>query len=145
MGITKIQGATHTDERGKLVFFNDFSMERIKRFYEINPSNTNHIRAWQGHLKETKWFYCCEGAFVLYLIALDENGTLRPDLKVEHFILNSDIPFVLEVPGGFASGFKAIKDHSKLTVYSDVSVAASIADDFRFPEAQYKADWSYKA
>ncbi|WP_165748596.1 dTDP-4-dehydrorhamnose 3,5-epimerase family protein [Cellulophaga sp. Z1A5H] len=145
MGITKIQGATHTDERGKLVFFNDFSMKPIVRFYEINPSSTNVIRAWQGHLKETKWFYCCEGAFVFYVIAIDAEGALRPDLNVEHFILDSDDPVILQVPGGFASGFKAIKDHSKLTVYSDVSVAASIADDFRFPETAYKADWSYKA
>ncbi|MBA6314713.1 MULTISPECIES: dTDP-4-dehydrorhamnose 3,5-epimerase family protein [Cellulophaga] len=142
MGITKTQGAAHTDERGKLVFFNNFSLEPVVRFYEINPSNTDVVRAWQGHLKETKWFYCCEGAFLFYLIALDNKGNLRPDLKIEQYILDSDDPLILQVPGGFASGFKALKEHAKLMVYSDVSVAASIADDFRFPETAHIVDWT---
>ncbi len=141
MHSSETKGSIHSDERGKLVFFNDFSMERIKRFYEINPSNTSIIRAWQGHLKETKWFYCSKGAFTLYLIALDTNGQLRPDIKVEHHVLDSSTPTILEVPGGFASGFKSSIEDSKLTVYSDVSVAASIKDDFRFDINEYHADW----
>jgi dTDP-4-dehydrorhamnose 3,5-epimerase len=141
MQSTETKGGIHSDARGKLVFFNDFSMERIKRFYEINPGNTTIIRAWQGHLNETKWFYCSKGAFTMYLIAIDKKGQLRPDIKVEHHLLDSTTPTILEVPGGFASGFKSTIEDSKLTVYSDVSVSTSIEDDYRFDINQYNADW----
>jgi dTDP-4-dehydrorhamnose 3,5-epimerase-like enzyme len=141
MGITKIQGAIHNDERGKLVFFNEFSMDVIKRFYEINPSNTSIIRAWQGHLIESKWFYCSEGSLVINLITLDEKGSLRPDLGAERFELESNTPLILKVPKGFASGFKALEEQSKLLVFSDATLETSKADDFRFPETHYNADW----
>lgn len=139
--IKKIQGGVHTDTRGRMVFFNEFSMEAVKRFYEINPSDTKIIRAWQGHLIERKWFYCSEGAFVIYLIALDPQGKLSRTTPPERFIIESDLPLILEVPAGYASGFKAIRENSKLLVFSDATVEASIADDYRFPEKEYLVDW----
>ncbi|WP_298505729.1 hypothetical protein [uncultured Maribacter sp.] len=144
MKITNIQGDAHNDERGKLVFFNEFSMEPIKRFYEINPSNTTSIRAWQGHLLETKWFYCSAGSFVIHLIALDKEGNLRPDLLIERFVLSSANPQILKTPGGYASGFKAIDENSKLLVFSDVTLSESMGDDYRFPETEYNANWHKK-
>jgi dTDP-4-dehydrorhamnose 3,5-epimerase len=139
--ITKIQGRAHTDDRGRLVFFNEFSMDAVKRFYEINPSNTTIIRAWQGHLIEKKWFYCSQGAFVIYLIVLDKQGKLKANTRVERFVLESDHPIILEVPAGFASGFKATQENSKLIVFSDATVEVSIADDFRFEVNAVEVDW----
>lgn len=141
MGIKKINGAAHTDVRGKLIFFNEFSMESIKRFYEINPSNTEIIRAWQGHLIESKWFYCASGSFIINLLPLDANGIVSSTLPVERFVLSSEKPLILKVPGGYASGFKAITDNSKLIVFSDTTIAKSSIDDFRYPETQYSANW----
>ena len=141
MGVKKINGAAHTDVRGKLIFFNEFSMESIKRFYEINPSNTKIIRAWQGHLIESKWFYCTSGSFILNLLPLDANGIVSTTLPVERFVLSSEKPLILKVPGGYASGFKAITDNSKLIVFSDTTIAESSMDDFRYPETQYSANW----
>lgn len=139
--IKKIQGGAHSDNRGRMVFFNEFSMDAVKRFYEINPSSTSIIRAWQGHLIERKWFYCSEGAFVIYLVALNAQGQLRLDRPAERFVIERDYPLILEVPGGYASGFKAIKENSKMLVFSDATVEASIEDDYRFPEKQYRVDW----
>tara|TARA_R110000868_G_scaffold293806_2_gene554290 strand:+ start:795 stop:1226 length:432 start_codon:yes stop_codon:yes gene_type:complete len=141
MGVKKINGAAHTDVRGKLIFFNEFSMESIKRFYEINPSNTKIIRAWQGHLIESKWFYCTSGSFIINLLPLDANGIVSTTLPVERFVLSSEKPLILKVPGGYASGFKAITDNSKLIVFSDTTIAESSMDDFRYPETQYSANW----
>jgi len=144
MAVSKFKGAIHSDERGKLIFFNEFSMEPIKRFYEISPSSTETIRAWQGHLIETKWFYCTAGSFVMNLLPLTENGQPNTSLVIEKYYLTSDEPLVLKVPGGYASGFRAMENNAKLMVFSDVSLGASKNDDFRFPENAVSVDWGEK-
>jgi dTDP-4-dehydrorhamnose 3,5-epimerase-like enzyme len=142
MAVSKFKGAIHSDERGKLIFFNEFSMEPIKRFYEISPSSTETIRAWQGHLIETKWFYCTAGSFVMNLLPLTENGQPNTSLVIEQYYLTSAEPLVLKVPGGYASGFRATHKDSNLMVFSDASVAASKLDDYRFLASDYHADWN---
>jgi len=139
--ITVFDGSSHVDERGKLNFFNTFDMKEVVRLYEIEPSTTNIIRAWQGHQEEKKWFYCPTGGFVINLIKIDDFQNPSKKLKVERFILSEDQPSILEVPGGFANGFKSITEGAKLMVFSNFSVAASQKDDFRFPVDQWSAQW----
>ncbi|SIS84360.1 hypothetical protein [Belliella pelovolcani] len=58
-------GRTFIDERGKLVAFNDFSLEKVNRMYQIEHSDTTVIRAWLGHKIENNWFYVIQGAFTI--------------------------------------------------------------------------------
>lgn len=141
MAIEKIKGSTFSDERGSLKFFNSFNMEQVKRFYEIKPSNIEIIRAWQGHVKEKKWFYCNAGEFRVNLAPLDSTGKPMADKKPESYILKDQEPIILSVPNGYASGFKATKEDSSLMVFSDSSLEDSTNDDFRFPLDQWEAEW----
>lgn len=134
-------GSKHVDERGKLNFFNTFDMKEIVRLYEIEPSTTNIIRAWQGHREEKKWFYCPAGSFVINLVKIDDFQNPSKTLETERFILSEDEPSILEVPGGFANGFKSITEGAKLIVFSNFSVSESQKDDFRFPVDQWSAQW----
>lgn len=127
-----IQGSSFKDERGQLNFFNSFEMNEIVRFYEIAPSDTETVRAWQGHKHEKKWFYCNSGAFVVNLIKIDNFEKPSDDLKGEKYHLSSDNPVVLEVSGGYASGIKALMKDSRLLVFSNFGLEQSKADDFRF-------------
>ena len=63
-----IEGGLFKDERGELRFVNEFDLSEVVRFYQITHPSTAVVRAWQGHEKEQKWFYCLSGSFIINLI-----------------------------------------------------------------------------
>ena len=136
-----IPGVNFTDDRGELNFFNAFDMVSIVRFYEIRPSNVDNIRAWQAHKKEMKWFYCHKGAFVVHLIQVDDFENPSPLLKPKRIILEAKNPMILEISGGYATGFKALEENSTLQVFSNFSLDESKNDDFRYPIEKWDAEW----
>ena len=127
-----IQGAKYTDSRGSLIYFNEFNLEPIKRFYIVEPDSKNTIRAWQGHKIEQKWFYVLSGSFKIILLKPDEWKTPSEDLYYQEFILSSNNHQILHIPGGFVNGFKACEANSRLMVFSDFTLSESSQDDFRF-------------
>ncbi len=136
-----IQGERFSDERGVLNFFNDFDMGTIVRFYEIAPNNMNTIRAWQGHKKEKKWFYCNAGGFIVNLIKMDNFEKPSSLLIPERVLLDTKNTMILEISGGYATGFKATEENSRLQVFSNFSLDKSKNDDFRYPIETWKAKW----
>src|SRR6185437_9694496 len=113
-----ITGGQHIDERGNLFFFNDFDMKTVRRFYIIEPGDTNIVRAWQAHQKEQKWLYVIKGSFKIVVVKPD--GWEKPSQKLftKEIILKSDSNQLLHIPGGYANGFKALEANSKLMVFS---------------------------
>ncbi|SDS37790.1 dTDP-4-dehydrorhamnose 3,5-epimerase [Formosa sp. Hel1_31_208] len=136
-----IKGDLFTDDRGSLSCINEFSLKPIVRFYEITPKNTSIIRAWQAHKNECKWFYCTQGSFKVNVIKLDSFENPSEDLTVHTYELNSEQPQVLFIPGGYANGFKASSEGSKLMVFSDFELEASKRDDFRFETNKWINKW----
>ena len=136
-----IKGGVYIDIRGRLRFVNDFNMDGIKRFYCITPSNEKPVRAWQGHEKEKKYFYCMKGAFKIIILPLKQcqNNIANPEIKM--FELTEENSDILVVQKGFVNGFKALKPKSELLVFSDLSVDESKNDDYRFNEKRW-IDWN---
>src|SRR6056297_2729569 len=116
-----ILGGNYRDNRGQLEFFNQFDMSSVKRIYFTTHFNTDVIRAWQGHSIESRWFLCVKGSFLIKLVAIDDWENPSNDLKVQEYKLSEYNQEVLYVPSGFANGFKALDEHSKLMVLSDYS------------------------
>lgn len=137
----RIEGAGFSDERGKLRFFNTFDMHEIVRFYEVAPSDSQTIRAWQGHENEKKWFYCNTGSFMVHLIKVNDPHNPSEDIIPEKFLLDANKPSILEIPGGYANGFRAMEEGSKLLVFSNFGLEESKKDDFRYPVEKWEADW----
>jgi len=135
------KGDSFSDTRGKLLFFNTFTMQEIVRFYQIEPDNSDVIRGWQAHKQEKKWFYCIEGGFEINLIKVDDFETPNINLESEKYFLDVDVPIVLAVPKGYATAFKAIDNNSKLIVYSNFTLEQSKNDDYRFSLNTFKTDW----
>jgi dTDP-4-dehydrorhamnose 3,5-epimerase len=127
-----IEGGLHADDRGSVAFVNNFDLKDIRRFYTITHPDTNVIRAWQGHKKEAKWFFCSKGSFQVLLVKIDNWESPSNDLKVISFQLSENKPRVVAVPPGYANGFKATEPDSTLVVFSDTDLEASKIDDFRF-------------
>lgn len=127
-----IRGGLHEDDRGIVSFVNDFDLTPIKRFYQIHHLSTDIIRAWQGHKKESKWFHCTQGEFILNCVRPQKWENPLGTEEVQYFELKSQSPCVLYVPCGYVTGFKALMSHSTLMVYSDFTLSESQTDDFRF-------------
>lgn len=136
-----IQGSNFSDERGGLNFFNEFDMSEIIRMYEISPSDTENVRGWQAHKNEKKWFYCNSGSFIVNLIQVDNFDSPSEELVANQFVLEAIKPSVLEISGGYATGFKAKEANSKLIVFSNFSLEASKDDDFRYDVDTWLAEW----
>lgn len=118
-----IEGNIHRDERGVVRFVNDFYMKRVVRMYCIEPK-LGVVRAWQGHKRETKWFFAAKGSFVVKVV----------DMKtrlVNQYVLTELDSQVLEIPGGNYNGFEALEEGCVLMVFSDFGLEESKRDDFR--------------
>jgi dTDP-4-dehydrorhamnose 3,5-epimerase len=130
-----IEGGKHEDARGKLIFFNDFDMSEVRRFYIIEHPDTQIVRAWQGHQKEEKWFYVIHGSFKIVLVKPDDWQNPSAELKTEEFVLETGNQQILYVPGGFANGFKALEPKSRIMVFSSFTVEESSKDNYRFDKS----------
>lgn len=127
-----ILGGAHKDDRGKLDFYNTFDMTPIKRVYFTKHFDTNTVRAWQGHIIEIRWFICVSGSFKIKLVKVDDWQNPSENLIAEEFILNESQQKILYIPNGFANGFKAIKENSKLMILSDYGYNEIENDQVRF-------------
>ncbi len=132
-----IEGGKHVDERGKLEFFNDFDMSPIKRVYFITHFDTDVVRAWQGHTIESRWFYCVKGSFIVKLVEIDNWEEPSDSLKVYEYKLIADKQQILYIPNGFANGFKALEDNSKLMIMSNYGFNEIENDQIRFDQNKW--------
>ncbi|UWX60791.1 WxcM-like domain-containing protein [Chryseobacterium oranimense] len=133
MAIPEIfEGGKYSDERGTLIFNNNFNASEIKRMYCIENKDTKFIRGWTGHKIEQRWFSVLQGSFVISLIKIDNWEYPLKSLNVLKFNIDSDNFNILYIPGGYASAIQAEKENSKLLVMADYFLN-EIQDDFRFP------------
>lgn len=136
-----IHGQEFSDNRGKLIAFNDLDLTEVVRSYEVLPKSESIIRAWQAHRHEKKWFYCKTGSFLVHLIKIDNFDAPADNLSSHQFHLNAKRPQILMIPGGYANGFKALEPDSSLQVYSNFTLQQSAGDDYRFSEEKWAANW----
>lgn len=141
MLVVSIKGGIHHDNRGEVSFVNDFDLSPIKRFYQIKHQTTDTIRAWQGHQKESKWFYCVQGSFTINYIKPDSWANPSGSEIINSEILESSNPKVLYIPPQYITGIKANLPNSIMIVYSDFILSESQTDDFRFNINT----WSFKS
>ena len=135
-----IKGGIFGDERGKLRFVNDFSLEGIKRFYTITQSPENGPRAWQGHKTETKIFHCLKGAFAVRLVKIENWNKPGDNPEIKSFDLSESESEVLVIPGGYANGIKALEQNSQLLIFSEKTIEEAKGDEQRF-ETQKWINW----
>ncbi len=127
------QGGKFVDERGILQFVNETKPGHYRRFYLITHTDTNVIRAWQGHKIEEKAFYAINGKFIIAVVSPLSFDTPDEDEIAEFFELNDENNRFLRVPPGCYTGIKALTPGSTLLVLSGLDFAASKADDYRQP------------
>ena len=127
-----IQGSNHKDNRGIISFVNDFSFDNIVRFYIIENSEENELRAWQGHKLDTKYFYCIKGAFQVSYVKIDNWEKPSSSLVVESIVLDETDSKILCIPLGYANAIKSLTVGSKLLSFSTLPLSMVKDDDFRY-------------
>lgn len=128
-----IKGGIACDDRGSISFVNDFKFENIKRFYVVENAEDNDTRAWHGHKKDIKHFYCVKGSFLISYVKIDKWENPSKDLVVEHTTLDEKESQILVIPAGYANSIKAIIPGSKLISFSILDMDETADDSVRYP------------
>lgn len=135
-----INGGIFSDDRGKVIYNNDFKFSDIERFYIIHHKSIQTIRAWHGHKYERKCFFVIQGSFIICSVKIDNWERPSKELIPISNIVHQDSAKMLIVPAGYANGLKALEENSKILVFSNKSLEASLEDDYRFdPDLWF--DW----
>jgi len=132
-----INGGRHQDERGKLIFNNEFDATRVKRLYCIENKSTKKARAWQGHQIESRWFAVAHGKFEIKIIQVDDWQKPDPHLPQEVYEINDARLDILHVPPGYITSIKSLYNQSKLIVMADYHLG-EIEDNYKFPNDYFK-------
>ena len=80
--IELIDANISVDDRGELLFCNDFDMSKIKRFYHISNFKTPFVRAWHGHKFEDKYILVSKGAALVAAVKIDDWKKIISKIKV---------------------------------------------------------------
>ena len=130
---TIISGGCSVDDRGMLSFVNGFALENYKRFYTVSNHTKGFIRAWHGHLLESKTLFILKGSVLACAVKMTDK--IQPDKaqEVKKFVLSSQNPTALHIPAGFANGFMSLTDDALILVFSNTTLLESQDDDYRFP------------
>lgn len=132
-----LQGGSHEDERGTILFNNKLDLTLVKRMYIIENKDTKISRAWQGHKIESRWFVATQGSFEIKLAKIDDFETSSDNLKLHAFILKSSSLDSLFIEKGYASSIQALEPKSKLVVFSDYHLG-EVKDDYKFDSQKWK-------
>lgn len=128
-----IEGGIAVDDRGQLIFANDFDLSAYRRFYMISNHADQFVRAWHGHKKEAKAIVVASGAAIVGAVAVDNWEKPSSSLVPYRHVLTAKKPAVLLIPAGYANGIMTLTPGTIVCVFSSSSVEESKGDDYRFP------------
>lgn len=133
MNARLLQGGSHVDERGQLLYNNDFDLEPVRRIYTIEHNHTELIRGWMGHEIENRWFAVVSGGFRIRVKPV--NNWEKPDLDESDaavFVLSAGMLDVLHIPPAHIFCLQALEPGSKIVVMADHPVGTT-NDEHRYP------------
>ena len=128
-----IEGAISIDDRGSLTFINGFPLPDYKRFYTVANHQQGFIRAWHGHLLESKTLFVLQGSVLACAVKMTDKVSPDKDQEITRVVLDSRKPSALFVPKGFANGFMSLSQNALLLILSSTTLEESQGDDYRFP------------
>lgn len=132
-----INGNRHSDQRGILLYNNDFDASSVKRIYIIENENLEFKRGWQGHQIEQRWFSAVSGSFKIQLIKIDNWEKPSKDLEVFTYLIDAEKLNVIHVPSGYISSIQSLELNSKLLVMADY-LLGEIKDEYRYDIDYFK-------
>ncbi len=136
-----IRGGSFTNKNGTIKFINGFSLKGFERFYQIDLPKKNIIRAYHGHMKESKAVFVISGSILLCIVRMTNSKIPSKKIKVKRIILRSSLPQIYLVPPKYANGIMSLEKNTKVFFFSDKTLQESKKDDFRFDENYWGNIW----
>ena len=130
---TLIKGGIAFDDRGSLSFVNSFDLGQYKRCYTVKNHTQGFIRAWHGHLVESKALMVITGTALVAAVEMTDTKRPDKDKQVHKFVLSAGSPSILVVPAGYVNGFKTLSADAIVLIFSSLVLEDSQSDDYRFP------------
>jgi nucleoside-diphosphate-sugar epimerase/dTDP-4-dehydrorhamnose 3,5-epimerase-like enzyme len=127
-----IEGGLVVDDRGQVIFVNNFDFKGIKRFYAVSNHKAGFVRAWHAHKKEAKYVMATKGSALIGVVQIDNWKNPNKKAAVARFVLSEKTPKLLYIPAGYANGFMSLTSDSELIFYSTSDLEDSLNDDYRF-------------
>ena len=151
-----MQAGMFVDDRGVMQFINEFPEDfNLKRIYTVENFNTGYVRAWHGHLKESKMVFVTKGSAKIVLFRIDTLYTSLYNIKKDDwtdtdefnaqtldvvinrsatpYILSDKNPKLLYIPKHYANGIVSLEPDTKIIVFSNVTLEEAKTDDYRIP------------
>lgn len=138
-----IEGGMAVDDRGSVVFANDFDFKDVKRFFMVKNHSVGFVRAWHGHKKEAQYVFVTEGTIMLGAVEIEDWDNPKSSTAQKH-ILSASKPQIAYIPAGYASGFKTLTDDAQIMFFPTVTMEEARDDDFRFPADMWDI-WSVES
>ena len=135
-----IEGGLVVDDRGQVMFVNDFHFEGVKRFYVVSNHSSGFVRAWHAHRHETKYVLVALGAAIVGAVAIDDWKQPNRNAHVHRYVISAERPSVLSIPAGYANGFMSLTEHTQLVFFSTTTMKEAQKDDVRY-DARYWDIW----
>lgn len=142
--IKLVKGRRLEDKRGDIRFSNNFLLDKYRRFYQIDLPKKGTIRAFHGHMQETKAVFPISGSLLLCVVNLDNPVNPSKKNKVRKIILDSNQPSVIEIPPKYANGIMSLEKNTRVIFFSNKLLSDSKNDDYRFPENYWGDVWHEK-
>lgn len=136
-----IEGGVSVDDRGEVIFVNDFTFENVKRFYMVRNHSRGFVRAWHAHRREGKYVVVVNGTVLVGAVAVDNWEKPSKDMNPCRYILSEKKPAVLFIPPGYANGFMTLTENASIMFYSTSTLEESQGDDVRY-DARYWDMWN---
>ena len=135
-----LEGNIAVDDRGQLMFCNDFDMAPVRRFYMVSNHQTKFIRAWHAHKNESKFVVVVSGAALVAAVKIDDWKNPDKNAKVHRYTLSERKSAVLAIPAGYANGFMTLAPDTRVMFFSTATLQQSQGDDYRY-DAYYWNPW----
>jgi dTDP-4-dehydrorhamnose 3,5-epimerase len=136
-----ISGGKSVDDRGSVVFCNEFDFKKIRRFYQVTNHRSGFVRAWHGHKNESKYLFVARGTVIVAAVQVQEWQSPDPDANIERYVLSDVDPGVLFIPPGYAHGYKTLTPDATIQFFSTATLNESKGDDYRF-DAYFWNPWN---
>jgi dTDP-4-dehydrorhamnose 3,5-epimerase len=131
--ISLIDGGLAVDDRGSLIYANEFNFYGVKRFYQVSNFSTSTIRAFHGHQNEAKYVYVAKGSAIVAAVELDKMESPSKKLQIHRYIISDRNPKILFIPPKHANGFRPLEEDTQIIFFSTSSLEESKDDDYRYP------------
>jgi len=146
-----LPGGLAIDDRGVLSYLNVAPLEKVVRLYMVENFSTDTIRAFHGHKIEEKMVLVVSGSAIVVLAKMrekEDTSSCRGECGGEpcqchvrkwelegptRHVLSGLSPRLLQIPSGYASGFRGLEPNTKILFFSSTTIDQAETDDYRFP------------